>query len=55
MWDVKGQVSAAKGEVENAQHCGGLAGTNLWQMRWSMRLAVFGILMVLVIPMWIHG
>lgn len=57
MWDVKGQVSAAKGEAESAQLRGGLASTNLWQMRWSMRLALFGILigfMILVVAMWIH-
>ena len=58
MWDMKGQASAAKGQTEDAQHRGGLAGANLWQMRWSMRVALFGILIgftVLVVAIWVHA
>ena len=46
-----------KGKAESAQLRGWLAGTNLWQMRWSMRLALFRILigfMIVVVAMWIH-
>lgn len=58
MWDVKGQVSAGRGETQAAQQRGALAGTNLWQMRWSMRVALFGILLgfvILTVSIWVRA
>jgi len=58
MWDVKGQAAASKGEIERARSHKGLAGSDLWQMRWSMRAALFGILLgftILIAAFWYHA
>ena len=43
MWDVKQQVSAGKGEAEEALRSLDSASLNLTQMRWGMKIAVFAI------------
>ncbi|TAK66428.1 MAG: hypothetical protein EPO19_14570 [Betaproteobacteria bacterium] len=58
MWDVKGHAAAKKGEPERARSHIELAGSDLWQMRWSMRTALFAILLgftVLVAAFWYRG
>jgi hypothetical protein len=58
MWDVKGQASSARGEAQEAKQRGALAGTNLWQMRWSMRVALVGILLgfvILTVAIWVRA
>jgi hypothetical protein len=57
IWDVKGQVSASKGETGAAQERGQRAGSDLWQMRWSMKASLGSILLgftILIVAIWIH-
>jgi hypothetical protein len=55
MWDLKTGASVAKGESDEATRRSGLTSTNVQQMRWAMRVALFAIIVgfgVLVTAIW---